>query len=254
MKLAINTFIDNMQDGDFAAVVKFHEDDPGATVVQGFTEIDNATGGSGVAALHTAVNAAYVGGGSNVLDGTKLAVDQFAGATLPDGPKAVILVSDGQDNASTATQDSVIAAANDASVGIYTIGVAAPSAEGLALLQALADGTAGAYTDATDSTTIGNAYDEIRNRLNNQYLLTFPYTTCGSHSLTVEAAGQTSTSQDFTRCTDTTPPPPSGGGGGGGGGGAMGAHELTLIGATAFAGLRYRRRRVERVATDRLAA
>jgi VWFA-related protein len=335
MHNAINGFIDTMNNGDSAAIVKFNVD-TGATVVQGFLTIDHAANS---AALHTAVNAAYAGGGTNVWDGTKLAVDQFANATLPPGPKAVILVSDGKDNApSTATIDQVIADANANGAGIYTVGVATgPSGGPLTVndapLRALADGTAGDYFDGTDPTTISGAYTTINDRLNNQYVFSFPFSTCGEHTVTVEVDGQTGESAPFTRCTAGAAPvvtlsaspttissgasstlswsttdatdctasggwsgtkatsgsesvspsatatytltctgsggsgnasatvtvSSSGGGGGGGGGGgcggAMDAFQLTLIGATAFAGLRYRRRRLERVAKmDRLAA
>ncbi len=72
-------------------------------MVQPFTEIDGAAGTS---ALIGAVMAPYPGNGTNLLDAINLAVNQFSAppVPLPTGPKAVIAITDGGDNASSAAR------------------------------------------------------------------------------------------------------------------------------------------------------
>ena len=251
MQQAVISFIDSMQAGDYAAIVKFNNTNPDkASVVLDFTPIDD--GGAGDVALKSAVTAPYTGSGSNVLDGVTLAINelQSPSVALPTGPKAIVLVSDGRDNASTATLDSVVAAATAASIPVFTIGVGDLTTAGGRLLSDLATRTGAEYIAAPNNADIAAAYARISQRLGNEYLLTFTssITDCGSHSVAVDVAGNGSATSQFQRCTDSgNPPPPPGGGGGdggGGGGGASGLLELALgISLVALA----RRRRTARV-------
>jgi VWFA-related protein len=247
MRDAVNAFIDSMQSGDYAAIVKFNNTNAArASVVQAWTPIDD--GGGGDSMLKSAVSAPYPGSGSNILDGVALAIDQLRtpSVALPAGPKAVVLISDGRDNASTTTLATVLGAANASSISVFTIGV---GNVGGTLMQDLASGTGGQYLAAPTGAEIAGAYQRIASMLLNEYLLTFTssITDCNAHTLEVRVTGQTAVSTPFTRCD-----PPTGGGGGGGGdggggggggGGSFGLFEvlagLSLIG---FAHRRLRRR------------
>jgi VWFA-related protein len=229
MQDAVVAFINAMKPGDYAAIVKFNETNPEkVSVVKEFTEIDGPAG-AGTSALVSAVMAPYDGTGSNVLDGAALAVQQLASppVTLPAGPKAVVLISDGRDNASTTDVPTVVAAANAAGIPIFTIGVGNIAAGDNKLSQ-LAAGTSGTYLAAPTDAEIADAYAQVSSLLNNEYLLTFQssITDCGSHSLQVTVTGQDAVTSSFTRCDAAPPPPTVGGGGGGGGGGAIGLLEL----------------------------
>jgi VWFA-related protein len=243
MRAAATEFINSMQTGDYAAIVKFNFTNPDqASVVQDWTQID---GGSGSSTLVSAVNAPYEGGGSNIIDGVALAIEQIQtpSVTLPEGPKAVVLISDGRDNESVTTLEAAIAAANAAGVSVFTIGV---GDVGGTLLQDLASGTGGEYLAAPTPEQVGDAYEHIAAMLNNEYLLTFTssITDCSSHTLEVRVTSQTAATSSFTRCDETTPPPDDGGGGGGGGGGALGLVELLAgLSLVAIAHRRLRRRR-----------
>ena len=174
MQQAVISFIDSMQAGDYAAIVKFNNTNPDkASVVLDFTPIDD--GGAGDVALKSAVTAPYIGSGSNVLDGVTLAINelQSPSVALPTGPKAIVLVSDGRDNASTATLDSVVAAATAASIPVFTIGVGDLTTAGGRLLSDLATRTGAEYIAAPDNGDIAEAYARISQRLGNEYLLTF---------------------------------------------------------------------------------
>jgi VWFA-related protein len=250
MQEAITTFINAMNAGDYAAIVKFNEN-LGASVVQPFTQIDGAAGNS---ALISAVMAPYGVGRTNLLDGITLAIEQFSAppAPLPQGPKAVIVISDGEENASDFSDEfSVISDATINSVPIFVIGVG--TLEGQQLMIRLASQTGGDYFPAPSDPEIAAAYVTISELLNNEYLLSIPssITDCSDHTLQVAVTGQANpASVAFARCVPEPPPPapapapapsPSGGSGGGGGG-SVGA-TLLLAGLVALAAGRRRLRR-----------
>jgi VWFA-related protein len=248
MQAAVIGFLDSMQVGDYAAIVKFNNTNAAkASVVQDFTAID---GGAGNSALEAAVMAPYPGSGSNILDAVALSIDELRSPSvaLPSGPKAIVLVSDGRDNASATTLDAVVTAANTAGIPVFTIGVGDLTTTGAGLLSDLAERTGADYFPAPDNGDIAEAYGQVSQRLSNEYLLTFTssITDCSSHTLQVDVTGNGTGSATFQRCTDTgnpPPPPDDGGGGGGGGGGSTGLLEVALgVALVALA----RRRRPER--------
>ena len=154
MQQAVIQFIDSMQAGDYAAIVKFNNTNPQrASVVQDFTRID---GGAGNSALESAVMAPYQGSGSNILDAVNLSVNTLKSPSvpLPNGPKALVLVSDGRDNASTVSFESVVSNANGAGVSIFSIGVGDLTTSGARLLSDLADDTGGDYFPAPSNSQI----------------------------------------------------------------------------------------------------
>ena len=201
----VKSFIASMDAGDRASIIKFNAA-LGAQVIQAtrpFTAIENGPGsiGPGEQSLLDAANAAYVdsGYGTNIFDALMLALQQFtdAGATLPSGPKAIILLSDGDDNASANDLNDVLVAANSARVPIFTINVGdynnvnSPTS-GAAILNQLAAQTGGTYRFADNATDIEPAYAAIETRLNNEYLLTFPFdpNDCGPQDIVITVTGQ----------------------------------------------------------------
>jgi VWFA-related protein len=253
MQEAVIEFIDSMRAGDYAAIVKFNNTNPDkASLVQDFIAIDD--GGAGDIQLESAVMAPYPGSGSNILDAVSLSVSELTSPSvpLPSGPKAIVLVSDGRDNASVTTLDAAVAAATSAGIPVFTIGVGELTTTGGRLLSDLATRTGAEYIPAPDNGDIAEAYARISQRLGNEYVLTFTssITDCNSHTLDVAVANNGGGSTTFRRCTDSgnppPPPPPGGGGGdggGGGGGGASGLLEVALgLSLVALA----RRRRIGR--------
>jgi len=210
METAVIEFINTMSDGDFAAIIKFNVTS-GVSLVQEFTEIDHAAGTS---ALIAAAGLDHPGEGSPILDATNLAINHFIAtlSTLPPGPKSIIVITDGEENASTVTQSGVVDNATGNSIPIFTIGVGNVSGAGnLALLTNLPDQTGGNYLPAPDDAAIADAYATISTLLGNEYLLTLPALTgadCDQHTLLVTVAGPApgSASVTFDRC-DTTPDP-----------------------------------------------
>jgi Mg-chelatase subunit ChlD len=103
MEQSVLTFLDAMELGDYAAIIKFNEtNSQRVAVLQPFTMIDGPLG-TNTTLLKGAVTTSFVGTGSPVVDALAAAVQQFVSPAtpLPAGPKVVILVSDGGDNTST---------------------------------------------------------------------------------------------------------------------------------------------------------
>jgi len=206
MQNAVVDFINAMSQGDYAAIVKFNNTQ-GVSLVQPFTAI-----GTGTAALVNAVMLPYAGTGSNVLDGINAALEQFvsppAGVTLPAGPKAVVVISDGLDNASVNTQTFVTDKASSLGIPLFTIAVGTPGTTGSNLMNVLAARTGGSYISAPTQAAVDGAYQTIATRLDNGYLLSFvsSITDCNPHTLTVTVAGHGTAETRFTRCDATTGP------------------------------------------------
>src|SRR5690606_17989041 len=149
--------------------------DSGAQVIQAFVEIDDNGVDGNDRLLIDAVASDYPGDGSNILDAANLGVQQFEGISLPEGPKAVILVTDGRDSHSESNRSDVIDSANDVSIPIFTIGIGNPLDRGLETLTALASETGGQYFDATNGgEDIGAAYVSVRLLLTGEYLIEIP--------------------------------------------------------------------------------
>lgn len=204
MQTAVIDFVNAMQIGDMAAIVKFN-DSTGASVVATFTEIDL---GSNNQDLEDAVLAPYPGDGSNILDATLVGLAEFAGATLPAGPKAVILITDGIDTHSTNSDADVIAAANVDSIPIFTIGIGNPNQNALDLLGSLADDTGGNFFPTATEQDIGDAYASVSALLNSEYLITIAnsISDCAEHEIEVTVTGEAPVSALFTRRTCNTTP------------------------------------------------
>lgn len=207
MEGAVVDFINSMSPGDYAAIVKFNGSNPAkASVVQPFTRIE-----TGRDLLVNAAMLPYPGSNSNVYDGINVALDHFAapgGVTLPDGPKAVVVISDGVDNSSTLNLDAVVSRASILGIPLFTVAVGTPGATGSNVMNALAARTGGNYISAPSQSAVTDAYATISSRLDNGYLLSFvsSITDCNQHTLSVTVTGQGSQSVAFTRCDATTGP------------------------------------------------
>jgi VWFA-related protein len=207
---AVIAFIDAMNDGDFAAIVKFNGQ-LGASIVQPFVIIDH---GVNSAALAAVVLEDYPGNGTPIYDALQLALDHFVTppSPLPPGPKAVILVSDGKETSSVATESGVISLANNNSIPIFTIGVGAfTETRPLERLTNLAEETGGIFLPSPTDEDIAASYATLSQLLNNEYLLTIAsgIADCANHTLEIAVTGQAAPANaTFTRrACDVMPDP-----------------------------------------------
>jgi VWFA-related protein len=202
-------FIGSMNNGDYAAVMKFNVT-TGALIIHPLIEIDH---GANSANLVAAVGSTHRdnGEGTNLLDALVVSLDHIlaSAGSLPAGPKAIILISDGGENESTAQENDVIAQANDNSVSIFTIGVGDITLpERAELMGGLADETGGAFFPGTSEQEIAEAYAAVSVLLNNEYVISIPsdIDDCELHRLSVKVTGHPRVASDFARrLCDTTP-------------------------------------------------
>jgi tight adherence protein B len=109
-------------------------------------------------------------GGTDMYDATLRSVQLVRKAGLQGG--FVVLLSDGSDHGSTATADTVAAAARAAHVRLYTVGLASPAFDPEALT-ALAEAGGGRYSEATSAGELQEIYRALGAELSTAHVLTY---------------------------------------------------------------------------------
>ena len=148
----------------------------------------------------------YPGRESNILDAVAVSVGQFAAppVPLPAGPRAIVLITDGTEDNSSADFNVALQSAIDQNVSIFTVGVGDfTSTTSQRILNNLPRETGGDFYPTSGLATISGACVQISRLLSNEYLLTFasPITDCNSHTLEVLVAGQAAPiTASFKRC------------------------------------------------------
>jgi VWFA-related protein len=127
-------------------------------------------------ALAEGVRALHPGGGTAMFDALyyacrdKLLKSQQASSVR----RAIILVSDGDDNSSHVTREEAIEMALRANVIVYTISTNFPGGgPGDKILQRIADATGGRAFQPFQLSEVANAFAEIQNDLRSQYELSY---------------------------------------------------------------------------------
>jgi tight adherence protein B len=117
------------------------------------------------------------------------------GASSSD-KRIVVLLSDGASSADTVKLSDALAAAADAEVRIYPIGVATDAAATQALSR-MARETGGSYSSASSSSALSSVYGAISEKLGSTYTITYESTAPAGTSiaLAVNAPGFTGTAQ-----------------------------------------------------------
>ena len=117
-------------------------------------------------------------GGTALLDAIYFSIGQFTKARNPR--KALIIISDGGDNASRYTLGEVRNAVREADVQIYSVGIVEPlgvrgrtleEAAGPALLHDIADQSGGRMFEIADPNQLPDVASKISEELRNQYVL-----------------------------------------------------------------------------------
>ncbi|MGB7788489.1 vWA domain-containing protein [Methanoregula sp.] len=111
-------------------------------------------------------------------DGLSLAIDMAQ--SIPDRKSVIILISDGESNAGMVTVDEAVAAAQDAHIPVFTVGLGSPQPvvigydwlgnpeyAGLdeATLKSIAEKTGGSYFKSVDSKTLSDIYAGINQEI-----------------------------------------------------------------------------------------
>jgi VWFA-related protein len=121
-----------------------------------------------------------VHGGTKLFDAVFLSCDELM--SKQNGRKALILLTDGEDNGSKTSQETAIEAAQKANTLVYSILIADPEigiyarsagdrTDGKKVLQQLARKTGGSFFQVSKDKTIAETYAAIEEELRNQYSL-----------------------------------------------------------------------------------
>jgi tight adherence protein B len=105
--------------------------------------------------------------GTALYDALDAAAAMFSG----HGQRNVILLTDGRNTAGSLTVDAAVAAASDARVTVFPVGLRGEATDA-PTLQLIADGTGGTYAGATNA-SLDAAYSSLADRLTRQYLVTY---------------------------------------------------------------------------------
>jgi len=127
--------------------------------------------------LSRGVHALRAGGGTAMYDALYFACRDKLLKAPRTGPvrRAVILLSDGQDNQSRVTREEAIEMAQRADVIVYTIStnVSGIKQSGDKILERIAEATGGRAFFPFQMTDVSNAFAEIQDELRSQYLLAY---------------------------------------------------------------------------------
>jgi VWFA-related protein len=194
METAAEEFINQLTNGDTGEVIKFAN---GIETARSFT--------SDKASLLAAVNA-HTGLDTSRTKFYDSVYQAIADTSLQSGRKAVIAMTDGQDNASGHSAAAVISHAKSNGVPVFTIGLGKSVNAGI--LRSIAEQTGGLYYESPDSSDLESIYRSISTVLKNQYILTFDssYRDGRSHQLTIMAIDGAlfgSDEETFTVCLDS---------------------------------------------------
>ena len=214
---ATSEFVAQMGDADYAAIVKFNET-LGISAEQPFTR----TTATGKTQLQSVIANEYPGTGTPLFEAITFALNKFrtTEADLPFGPRAVIVIGDGENNRDTESPSNSVALANQQGIPIFTVGVGTvrtggSEGEWLTNMIQLAGLTGGTWFDAVDDPQgqVAQAYGTVSDLLRNSYLFTFDstITDCKPRTISIEVLGETQ-EVTFTR-RPCDPPRQSGGGG-----------------------------------------
>jgi VWFA-related protein len=153
------TFVALLNQYDRAEIIDF-SDSP--AVMQGFT--------TDKAALNAAINANYAAGMTALYDACALGITE---TKAQGGRGAVLLMTDGWENASTQYADlnSLLTYARQSGVPVFTIGLGQYIDS--TSLQAIANATGGIYVEAPSSGQLQAVYQRIRQQLGAQIQMAF---------------------------------------------------------------------------------
>jgi VWFA-related protein len=164
IKDAAQAFINDLEDGDEAAVFRFADN---TEQVIGFTTISD----TGKIEVNDAIEDIPVASGSTALYSVISEVCEYYNtAPAMNDRRAIVIITDGQDTASDIELEDAIDAAQVSGIPLFTIGLGTEVAE---VLQALAGNTGGQYYDVLSEDVLETVYPQIAELLTNQYKIEY---------------------------------------------------------------------------------
>ncbi|HEX8854157.1 MAG TPA: VWA domain-containing protein [Thermoleophilaceae bacterium] len=150
-----------------------------------------------------------LGPNTHIYDATEAAISLLKAAHISAG--SVVVLSDGSDTGSGATNASVVADAKAAGIRIFAVGLRSGAFDP-ATLSTLAKGGAGSYTEAGSKEELAKIYDELGAELSSQYIVRYR-SSAAPHANVHVTASVTGTPLQATAAYNTpalpvNPPPP----------------------------------------------
>jgi tight adherence protein B len=108
--------------------------------------------------------------GTHIYDGITRAVELLSQAKIHNG--SIVLLSDGRDTGSAASEAEASAAAQKAGVRIYSVGLRSKAFDASALQQIAKDGH-GSFTEATSSAALAPIFSQLGQVVANQYIIRY---------------------------------------------------------------------------------
>jgi Ca-activated chloride channel family protein len=194
MQNAVASFVDQLAADDEAEIVKFGTQ---VEVVQNFTSDKNLL----KIAIEQEVD---IGRNSAVYDATYVALDDTSSRIKER--KALIVVSDGRDSASSNTLSDVISFANEKGIPIFTVGIGEKI--NTEELEQMANDTGGQYFNSPTTDNLLNIYNQLSDILfEDQYIIKYisALGVCETADLTIQAEYQTIIGDDTQEITPCCP-------------------------------------------------
>ncbi len=192
LQTAATTFINELGAADAMEIIKFSTT---VAAVQSFT--------TDKALLTAAVTNSWSGADNNTAfyDAVYKALTD---TNARSGRKALIAMTDGDDNASTHTIEQVITYATSLGIPVYTIGLGSANST---VLSQLASSTNGHYYNAPTSADLQSIYTQIANVIQNQYEVTYAsgLTDGAQHTLRISVNSATATGSATRQVTSCSP-------------------------------------------------
>jgi hypothetical protein len=164
---ARDIFLNALNDEALVGVTAFYREDQNAARVADFST-DRAWLGGRINAIQTEyVNGFY--SGARALDALFESLQRFSQADALNEDRYIVFLSSGRDTSSSRSVNDVVAEAKARAVRIHAIGFG-DNPDGT-LLNALTAGTGGRRYSALRPETLGNAFTQIINHLDGQYVL-----------------------------------------------------------------------------------
>jgi VWFA-related protein len=161
---AAKAYINGMREGDQAGLITF---DTSVYRVQEVT--------SDKAALTAAIDGLKTGSDTAMYDGILEATKALEGVS---GRKAILVLSDGMDNQSSATEEAIVTAVGPSGLTISAIGFGEPGVNGQAGideagLKSLTGRTGGQYAYTSDAASLTAQYQQYGEAFQSEYAITY---------------------------------------------------------------------------------
>ena len=193
-KQAAATFVDLMRPGDRTALVQF---DTQVDTLQPLT--------NNKPALLASIQQIYPRGNTALYDAIAQAGKYFENV---QGRKAMIVVTDGMDNASKMNIDTLLKQLSTAGYSVYTIGLGTKGAgygnqDGIdeSVLQQIASVSYGTYAYAPDASQLSGLYQQLSSKIQNEYKLSYltpiPLRDGVKRNIVVTAPGAAATNANY---------------------------------------------------------